>query len=55
LLIKSLASAPVTAVHLVDGGDKLVWKQVAEGLSVELPAQQRGEHAFGLRIAGAIV
>ncbi len=55
LLIKSLASAPVTSVHLVDGGDKLVWKQVAEGLSVELPAQQRGEHAFGLRIGGAIV
>ncbi len=55
LLIRSLASAPVTSVHLVDGGNKLVWKQVAEGLSVELPAQQRGEHAFGIRITGAIV
>jgi hypothetical protein len=55
LLIKSLASTPVKSVHLVDGGDNLVWKQIPEGLSVELPAQQRGEHAFALRIAGAIV
>ena len=38
------------SVHLVDGGDKLVWEKVPEGLSVKLPAQQRGDHAFGLRI-----
>jgi alpha-L-fucosidase len=54
LLIKSLASTHVKSVHLVDGGEKLTWKQLPEGLSVQLPAQQRGDHAFGLRIAGVV-
>jgi alpha-L-fucosidase len=54
LLIKSLASTPVTSVHLVDGGEKLAWEMLPEGLSVQLPAQQRGEHAFGVRIGGVV-
>jgi alpha-L-fucosidase len=57
LLIRSLASdAPgvgkVQAVRMVHGGDALTYKQGTNGLTVQLPAQQRGEHAFGLRIEG---
>jgi len=54
LLIKSLQSTHVQSVHMVDGGEKLAFTQVPEGLSVQLPAQQRGDHAFGLRIVGVL-
>jgi alpha-L-fucosidase len=52
LLLKSLAGATVSAVHLLDGDDSLSFKRLPDGLSIQLPPQPRGEHAFGLRILG---
>jgi alpha-L-fucosidase len=52
LLIRSLAGSSVHAVNLVHGGDSLKFKTTAEGLEVQLPPQQRGDHAFALRIQG---
>ena len=52
LLIRSLAGASVHSVHLLHGGDSLTFKPAADGLEVQLPPQQRGQHAFALRILG---
>ncbi len=52
LLIKSLAARQPRSVNLLHGGDSLQFKQQPEGLLVQLPAERRGEHAFGLRIEG---
>jgi alpha-L-fucosidase len=52
LLIRSLAGSPVHSVNLLHGGDSLSFKQTADGLAVQLPPQQRGDHAFALRIMG---
>ena len=52
LLIKSLANSPVTSVHMLHGGEALRWKQQSDGLQIKLPEQQRGEHAFVVRIRG---
>jgi alpha-L-fucosidase len=52
LLIQSLAGSPVQSVHLLHGGDALTFRPEAGGLSVQLPPQPRGEHAFALRIRG---
>jgi alpha-L-fucosidase len=52
LLIRSLAGTSVHSVNLLDGGDSLKFNQTAEGLAVQLPSQQRGDHAFALRIQG---
>jgi alpha-L-fucosidase len=52
LLIRSLAGTPVHSVNLLDGGDSLSFTQTTGGLAVQLPPQQRGEHAFALRILG---
>lgn len=52
LLIRSLAGSPVQSVHLLHGGDALTFRPEAGGLSVQLPPQPRGEHAFALRIRG---
>jgi alpha-L-fucosidase len=57
LVIRSLGAngegrGKVQAVRMVDGGDSLKFSQQGDSLLVDLPAQQRGEHAFGLRIDG---
>ncbi len=52
LLIRSLAGSSVHSVNLLHGGDSLSFKQTAGGLEVQLPSQQRGDHAFALRILG---
>jgi alpha-L-fucosidase len=54
LTIKSLGGASVSEVRMLDGGDKLTYQQGADALTVQLPAQVRGEHAFGLRILGVV-
>jgi len=52
LLIRSLAGASPHSVNLLNGGDSLVFKSQPAGLSIQLPAQPRGAHAFALRIQG---
>jgi alpha-L-fucosidase len=54
LRITSLASATPHSVRMVDGGDLLKWTRQPDALLIELPKTQRGEHAFGVRIEGAI-
>ncbi len=52
LFIRSLAGASIHSINLVHGGDSLTFKQEPDGLSVQLPPQQRGDHAFAIRIQG---
>jgi alpha-L-fucosidase len=52
LLIRSLAGASVQSVNLLHGGDSLKFKRTPDGLEIQLPSQQRGDHAFALRILG---
>jgi alpha-L-fucosidase len=54
LRIRSLGESAVTGVHMVDGGERLKWTREGGALVVTLPAQQRGEHAFGLRVSGVV-
>jgi alpha-L-fucosidase len=61
VLIKSLstdsanvAGRKITDVSLLGYGGKLEWSQDGRGLSVKLPAQAPGEHAFALRINGLL-
>jgi alpha-L-fucosidase len=54
LTIRSLAGADVQGVNLVHGGDALPWNREPNGLTIQLPSQKRGDHAFALRIAGAV-
>jgi alpha-L-fucosidase len=52
LLIRSLVGASVHSVSLLHGGDSLSFKNEPTGLSIQLPPQPRGDHAFTLRIQG---
>jgi alpha-L-fucosidase len=52
LLIRSLAGTSPHSIHLLNGGDNLSFKQEPNGLSIQLPKQPRGAHAFALRIQG---
>jgi alpha-L-fucosidase len=52
LLLRSITSGQVHGVQLLQTGEALGFAQQAEGLSIQLPAQQVGEHAFALRILG---
>jgi alpha-L-fucosidase len=52
LLIRSLAGSSVSSVRMIYGGETLNWTREADGLAIQLPGQQRGEHAFGLIIEG---
>jgi alpha-L-fucosidase len=52
LTIKSVAQAKVKSVSLLGYSGKLKWRQTAGGLTVTLPAQKTGEHAFTLKING---
>jgi alpha-L-fucosidase len=52
LLIRSLAGANAQSVSLLQGGDSLTFKNEPTGLSIQLPPQPRGDHAFTLRIQG---
>jgi len=53
LLIHSLAGANIQTVKLLHGGDTLKWNRVADGVSVKLPPDKRGDHAYALRLDGA--
>jgi alpha-L-fucosidase len=52
LTIRSLAGADIQAVNLVHGGDALHWSRDPDGLTVQMPVQKRGDHAFALRVVG---
>jgi hypothetical protein len=39
-------------VQLLQTREALTFTQQADGLSIQLPAQQVGDHAFALRILG---
>jgi alpha-L-fucosidase len=54
LTIRSLAGAHVQAVNLVHGGEVLQWIREPNSLTIQMPSQKRGHHAFALRIAGAV-
>jgi alpha-L-fucosidase len=54
LMIRALANTSVQSVHMLQGGDALKWTQDPNGLSIQLPAEQRGEHVFVLRLQGAV-
>ncbi|MGA2328972.1 MAG: alpha-L-fucosidase [Bryobacteraceae bacterium] len=47
----NLDQRKVGSVHLLGGKGKLKWKQGADGLTVDLPAEKSGEYAFVLRIS----
>ncbi|MBB6110489.1 alpha-L-fucosidase [Mucilaginibacter lappiensis] len=60
-LIKSLAtSSPqlkgkkITGVSILGYNDKLNWQQNADGLKVQMPAQQPGKNALVFKIEGAV-
>ena len=58
IVIKSLpkqddsAAGIVTRVRLLGHSGELEWKQTADGLVVNLPAQKPCEHAYALKISG---
>jgi alpha-L-fucosidase len=54
LTIRSLAGASVHSVRLLGFQDPLKWSRSVEGLVIQMPAEQPGEHAFALRIEGAL-
>jgi len=39
---------------MLHGGEALKWKRQADGLAIQVPPQQRGDHAFVFRLTGAI-
>ncbi len=49
LLLRSITSGHVHAVQLLQTGEALHFTQQPDGLSIQLPAQQVGDHAFALR------
>jgi alpha-L-fucosidase len=54
LVLKSLAGATPSAVQMVDGGDSLTFTRQPDGLAIQLPPTQRGNHAFAVRIQGIV-
>jgi alpha-L-fucosidase len=52
LVIRSLVGHTPHQIRLVQGGDLLKWEHGPDGLAVKLPAEQRGDHAFVLRVEG---
>jgi alpha-L-fucosidase len=50
LVIKSLATQPLTAVRLLGSKDKLKWVRASDGLHIELPAQKPCDYAFAFQI-----
>jgi alpha-L-fucosidase len=54
LTVRSLAGANVHAVRLLAIHEPLKWSRGAEGLVIQMPAQKAGDHAFCLRIEGAL-
>jgi len=54
LLVRSLATNTIQSVHMLHGGEALKWKRQADGLAIQVPPQQRGDHAFVFRLTGAI-
>jgi alpha-L-fucosidase len=52
LLLRSITSAQVHSVQMLQTGESLKWEQKPDGLSIQLPAQMPGEHATVLRILG---
>ena len=52
LLLRSITSGQVHSVQLLQTREALTFTQQADGLSIQLPAQQVGDHAFTLRILG---
>ena len=52
LLLRSLAGQTPSAVTLVDGNDPVPFTRTPDGLALQLPATQRGNHAYALRLTG---
>lgn len=47
-----LASGVPQSVELLGHGAPLAWEQTPDGLTIQMPAQQTGEHAWVLKISG---
>lgn len=54
LLLRSITSGQVHSVQMLQTGETLKWEQQPAGLSIQLPGQPVGEHAYGLRIQGNV-
>jgi hypothetical protein len=54
LLLRSITSGQVNAVQLLQTREPVPFRQEADGLSIQLPSQQVGQHAFALRIQGVV-
>jgi alpha-L-fucosidase len=54
LTVRSLAGASAHSVRLLGDSELLKWSRDPQGLVVQLPRQQRGQHAFALRIEGGV-
>jgi alpha-L-fucosidase len=52
LRIRSLGGKTPHAVRLVQGGDHLKWRRESDALTIQLPREKRGDHAFVLRLEG---
>ena len=54
LLLRSITSGQVHSVQMLQTGETLKWEQQPAGLSIQLPGQPAGEHAYVLRILGNV-
>jgi alpha-L-fucosidase len=54
LTIRSLAGASAHSVRLLGFPEPLKWSRDPQGLVVQFPRRQRGQHAFALRIEGGV-
>ncbi len=50
LLIHSLAEANIQTIRMLHGNDTLKWSRAADGVTVQLPSNRRGDHAYVLRL-----
>jgi alpha-L-fucosidase len=49
-LIPSLAGANIQTIHMLHGDDTLKWSRVVDGVTVQLPSDRRGGHAYVPRL-----
>lgn len=54
LTVHSLLGADVHAIQLLGAGDPLKWNRTEQGVVIEMPAQKPCDHAFALRVEGAV-
>lgn len=54
LLLRSITSGQIHSVQMLQTGEVLKWEQQPSGLSIQLPREPVGEHAYALRIQGNV-